>query len=205
MKRYQYIDADLTRQVRWLKLTVLGMIITLSLALLGWMQATRTQRLSFPPLLEYGGIVRANEVQPWEVYNFAGFVWQALNRCEQDCETELPERQQDLSALLSAEFDTELTQDRDVRRAELAGRERYLLPIPTTWTTDLVEHVAPSRWHVRLDMIVVERIGTTEVKRIPIRYRIEVVAQKIDPVYNPWGLYLHKHASPPLRLLSPAS
>ena len=98
-----------------------------------------------------------------------------------------------------------MSHERGARRAELTGRERYLLPIPTTWVNDLVEHVAPARWHVQLDMVVVERIGTTEVKRVPIRYRIEVVEQNIDPIYNPWGLYLHKHAEPPNRLQPPAT
>ena len=201
--RYAYADANQLSQIRWLRVTILGLLVTLALTLIGWMQAARTQRLSLPPLLEYGAVITSNEIQPWEVYNYAGYVWQALNRCAQDCAEELPRRQLELRALITADFAAALSQDRAARRAELAGRERYLIPVPTTWTNELVNHVAPSRWIVQLDMIAVERIGTTEVKRVPIRYRLVVVAQDIDPVYNPWGLFLHQHASPPVRIQTP--
>ena len=203
--RYAYVDDNLLAQIRWLWFAVVGLIVIVALCLLGWMQSARTQRLSLPPLLQYGAVINSNEIQPWEAYNFAGFVWQSINRCESDCAEELPRRQHQLRALLTTEFAAALSQERTARRAELSGRERYMIPVPTIWSDELVNHVAPGAWQVRLDMVVVERIGLTEVKRVPIRYLLEVVAQDIDPVFNPWGLHLHRHASPPTRLMLPSS
>jgi len=200
MKRYAYIDDNLLAQIRWLWLFSGLCLLALILAILGWIWSMQSHRLSLPPLLDYGGHINTNEIQNWEVYNFAGYVWQALNRCSTDCSAELPTRLGQMRALVTTEFAKSMHQEYQQRRAQLLGRERYLVPLVSAWNSQLVQHLSPGRWQVQLDVQLIERIGTTEVKKVPIRYLIEVIENRVDPVFNPWGLFLHRHAAPPQRL-----
>ena len=53
---------------------------------------------------------------------------------------------------------------------------------------------------MRLDVLLVEHIGGAEVKRTAVRYTIQVLEQRIDPEFNPWGLYLDRIVRPAERL-----
>ena len=42
--------------------------------------------------------------------------------------------------------------------------------------------------------------AVAEVKRTAVRYTIQVLEQRIDPEFNPWGLYLDRIVRPAERL-----
>ena len=200
MARYAYIDQNLYAHIRSLRAAAIVLAAFLAVALGGWWYASGVQRLSLPPLLEYGAVLESGRIEPWEVYNFCGFIWQLLNRCESDCSRDLEAAQNRLAVYITPEFRAWLANDRDQRQSELRGRTRYLLPENTVWDGSQVSEQAPGRWKVNLDVQLVEHIGGSKVKDATLRYTIVVISRRIDPEFNPWGLYLDGMASAPRRL-----
>ena len=200
MARYAYIDQNLYAHIRTLRTVAVILAAFLAVALGGWWYASGVQRLSLPPSLEYGAVLESGHIEPWEVYNFCGFIWQLLNRCKNDCSRDLEAAQNRLTAYITPEFRAWLANDRDQRQSELRGRTRYLLPANTVWDGSQVSEQAPGRWEVNLDVQLVEHIGGSKVKDATLRYTIVVISRRIDPEYNPWGLYLDGMASAPRRL-----
>ena len=198
--RYQYADQNLYAQIRLLRIATAILLALLSIAIAGWYAASRTQRLSLPPVLAYGAQIKTGQINTWEVYSFTGYVWQLLLRCETDCMSDQMAREKRLTAFLTPRMRTWLEADRRERASELRGRTRYLLPLADAWDPARVQQVDVNRWIVELDVLLVESIGTSEVKRTPIRYALIVLSRSIDPDFNPWGLHLDHLARPPQRL-----
>ena len=188
-----------------LRIACAVLVVLLMFAVVGWALSSRTHRLSLPPLLEYAPSLQTGEIQPWEVYNFAGYIWQFLNRCESNCETELPQRQIKMGSFITPQFASTLDRSRAARASELRDRTRYILPLEGGWSPTLATTMSKGRWRVTLDVLLVEKLRAVEVKRVPIRYSIVVEQRRIDPEYNPWGLYLAGFASPPSRITETSS
>ena len=205
MARYQHVDANLYAHIATLRLACAALAVLLVIAIVGWTLSSRTHRLSLPPLLEYAPSLQTGEIQPWEVYNFAGYIWQYLNRCESNCEIELPQRQNRMNSFITPQFGSTLERSRAARASELRDRTRYILPLEGGWSTDLATTVSKGRWRITLDVLLVEKLRAVEVKRVPIRYSILVVQRRIDPEYNPWGLYLDGFTSSPSRITETSS
>lgn len=199
MSKYAHVDDNLNAHIRTLRWTVVALIILLGITTIGLYGANRTHRLSLPPRLTYGADIQTDVIHPWEVYSFAGYIWQFMNRCEHDCSTELPERQERMTTFITSSFAAELKRDRSTRLAELKDRTRYMLPI-RTWNSSLVSQTESGHWHVTLDVTLVETLRGVEIKRTPVRYTLRVALLRVDPEFNPWGLIIDGFASPPQRL-----
>ena len=95
-----------------------------------------------------------------------------------------------MGSFITPQFASTLVRSRAARASELRDRTRYMLPLEGGWSPDLATTMSKGRWRVTLDVLLVEKLRTVEVKRVPIRYSIIVEQRRIDPEYNPWGLYL---------------
>lgn len=198
--KYAYIDDNLRAHIKSLRMVtaVLAILLVSSVALQFY--SNRTHRLSLPPALNYGATISTGSIHPWEVFNFAGYIWQYMNRCQSDCSSELATRQQQMIAFITPSFAAWLARDRQTRAAELSDRTRYVLPIGGSWNSNLVTRSDNGHWHVVLDVLLVETLRGVEVKRAPLRYILQVVEMRADPEFNPWGLYLDAMPIPPQRI-----
>ena len=203
MVRYIHADSNLYSHIRTLRLITVFLAAGLLIALFGWHHATRVQRISIPPNLTYGGEVKLNSIHPWEVYSFAGYIWQQLNRCPIDCYQDFPKNLDRLTAFITPEFKTWLKQNNEKKAAELLGRTRYILALHTNHVSQSVIEESPKQWKVTIDVELREHIGGVEVKNARIRYFLRVIALSIDPEFNPWGLLLDSMPDNPERLLLP--
>ena len=201
MRRYLHADANLYSHIVTLRSISVILSICLIGALLGWHHAARVQRISIPPDIRYGSQVSLNTINPWEVYNFAGYVWQQINRCPHDCFRDYPQNLERLTRFLTPEFKAWLRHDSEKRAAELLGRSRYLLPLETTNFREAVSLTDSGTWNVTIDVELKEAIGGVSVKDAKIRYYLTVVSKSIDPEFNPWGLLLDTMSKMPDRIL----
>ena len=205
MARYQHADPNLYAHITTLRLACVVLASLLVFSIVGWTLSSRTHRLSLPPLLEYAPSLQTGEIQPWEVYNFAGYIWQYLNRCESNCEIELPQRQNQMSSFITTQFaspspDHELLAPASCETAPVTSCRLQVAGQQSLATT-----ISKGLWHVTLDVLLVEELRAVEVKRVPIRYTIIVEQRRIDPEYNPWGLYLDGFATSPARIKETSS
>ncbi len=201
MRRYLHADANLYSHIVTLRAISVVLAVCLIAALLGWHHSTRVQRISIPPDLRYGSQISLNTINPWEVYNFAGYIWQQLNRCPHDCFKDYPENLERLTEFLTPEFKAWLKHDSEKRAAELLGRTRFLLPLDNANFRDAVSLDEAGNWNVTIDVELKEDIGGVSVKNVTIRYFLRVVSKSIDPEFNPWGLLLDLMPKLPQRIV----
>ena len=205
MARYVHADANLYGHIRTLRVVSITLSLGLMITMYGWHQASRNQRISIPPDIRYGSEVTLNTIHPWEVYNFAGYIWQQLNRCPTDCLKDYSSNLGRLTAFLTPEFKVWLANESNNRTSELRGRTRYILPSVGASYINSVYGETGNSWTVSLDVDLHEHIGGVEVKTVQIKYYIRVVRRRIDPEFNPWGLLLDTMPYPPERILKSAS
>ncbi len=205
MPRYLHADANLYSHIRTLRAVSIFLGLCLVGSLYGWLHAAKVQRISIPPDLRYGGQISLNTIHPWEVYNFAGYIWQQLNRCPRNCIDDYPKNLERLTEFLTPQFKAWLRRDGEKRTSEMLGRTRFLLPIGNTDFRNTVILDGSGRWTVILDVELKENIDGVSVKDTKIRYHLRVISKAIDPEFNPWGLLLDTMQKSPERLFTDKS
>ena len=205
MPRYLHADANLYSHILTLRAIAAFLGICLVGSLYGWQHAAKVQRISIPPDLRYGGQISLNSIHPWEVYNFAGYIWQQLNRCPHNCFEDYPKNLERLTEFLTPEFKAWLRHDGENRAPELLNRTRFLLPLENLNFRDTVTLEDSGKWTVELDVELKENIGGVSVKDAKIRYHLKVIFKAIDPEFNPWGLLLDTMPKMPERIVDSES
>ncbi len=175
----------------------------LAWALHGWSRAPERLTLHIPPDLSHGAVLRAGEVPKPNVYAFAFYIWQQINRWTNDGERDYPKNLYAFQAYVTPRFRAELLRQLEERgrRGELVGRVRALHALPgAAYEDTFVEAAGPGAWTVRIDALIEETVAGLEVKRAPIRYWLRVIRYEVDPEANPWGLALDGFARDPVRI-----
>jgi len=201
--RYREQAATLKRviEVQWLLAGLL--LLALLGAGLGWHRAVEEQVLHIPPDLRSGATLRRGEVPPANVYAFAYYVFQQLNRWPEEGSRDYGRRIFALSAYLTPAYREilELDLERRGRQGELLGRTRAVHEAPSAAYSDArVALLGNGSWVVWLDVQIVEHVKGLRVKDTVVRYPLRVVHRDIDRERNPWGLALAGFAETPRRL-----
>ena len=200
MPRYLHADSNLQSHIKSLRVICGALTVSLVIALFGWHHSTRVQRVSLPPDLRYGSQILLNQIHPWEVYNFAGYIWQQLNRCPNDCLSDYPQNLDRLSSFITPTFKAWLRHDAENRSTEFHQRTRFVLPLADADFNSSVTQDDSNSWTVVMDVELHEDIGGVPVKNVQIRYYLRVVSRNIDPEFNPWGLFLDTMPRMPERI-----
>jgi integrating conjugative element protein (TIGR03746 family) len=161
-------------------------------------QIPREIRLRYPPELRSGAVLGLDEVPPSNVYAFAHYIFQQLNRWPEDGARDYDARLFKLSAYLTPRFRAELEGDiaRREHRGELAGRTRGVQELAGHgYEERRVDVLSDGAWVVWLDLSVEESVGGVAVKETAVRYPLRVVLYDVDPEANPWGLALDGYAA----------
>ena len=193
MRRYRLEIDNVRAHVRslWVVIGLQGCII---LALwFGWSQAPRHLRIHIPPDLRSGAVLDVDEVAPANVYVFAFYIFQQLNRWPSDGASDYGQAIFRISPYLTPRYRSDLIADMELkaRRGELAYRVRGVQEVTGQgYEERRVDMLAPDVWLVWLDLDLLESVKGMTVKRTTIRYPIRVVRMDVDPETNPWGLAL---------------
>jgi len=206
MSRFRHEIVHLQAHIRTLRLAA-GALALLALLLgLGWWSAPRDLTIHIPPDLRSGSTRRWWDVPPENVYAFAFYIWQQLQRWPSDGEADYPRNLKTLSAYLTPACQAFLEQDYQRRRAngELRLRVRGVYEIPGRGYGEdparRVRVISPRDWIVTLDLTADEYYSSEQIKRALVRYQLKVVRLDQDPEHNPFGLALDCYAQPPQRI-----
>lgn len=189
--RYRDANSNLKSHIRSLRWVMAIQFLVIAGLWHGWEKAREDLRVHIPPDLRSGAVIGANRPNPANVYTFAGYILQQLNRWPEDGAKDYGRRVFNLSAFLTPEYRAFLIADLELRgkRGELAGRTRAL-----QWIDGFAENrvviQAPGVWTVKLDVNILETVRGMNVKSVNIRYPLRVVRHAVDPELNPWGLAL---------------
>ena len=180
----------------WVVIALLMAIIAAQLVATS--QIPREIRLRYPPELRSGAVLGLDEVPPSNVYAFAHYIFQQLNRWPEDGARDYGERVYRLAAYLTPRFRAELEADiaHRGRRGELLGRTRGVQELAGHgYEERRVDVSSDGAWVVWLDLSVQESVGGMSVKETAVRYPLRVVRFEVDPEANPWGLALDGYAA----------
>ena len=204
MQRYRY-EIDNERSHLRSLWAVIGLQLVVILALwIGWMRMPSTITVHIPPDLRSGSRLALDEVPPPNVYSFAYYIFQQLNRWPNNGAEDYGRAIFHIAPYLTDAYRNTLVTDMDDRgkRGELAHRTRSLQALPGVgYSEERVDVLSADAWVVWLDLELQESVKGMTIKKTRIRYPLRVVRLAIDPEANPWGLALDGFAgSGPERL-----
>ncbi|WP_422452170.1 PFL_4703 family integrating conjugative element protein [Endozoicomonas sp. ALC066] len=172
-------------------IVVLGLIICG--LIFGWMRAPDKLTVHVPPDLRTGSIREVGEIPPANVYAFALYIFQQLNRWPEDGNDDYLNQINRLSCFMTPKFKNNRKADYQSRKSrfELNGRERSIHEIPGYGYDDKRVYIeSDDSWVVYLDLQINESLSGKNIKNSLIRYPLRVVRYDVDAECNPWGLAL---------------
>lgn len=204
MQRYRYEIDNVRNHLRSLWV-VIGLLLAVVVGFwIAFMRLPSTITVHIPPDLRAGAVLELHEVPPANVYAFAVYLFQQLNRWPDDGATDYGEAIYRMAAYLTPAFREHLIEELQTkaRQGELANRVRSLQPMPgRAYETRRVEILGPGVWLAWLDLELNESVKGMPVKQTAIRYPLRVIRYPVDAERNPWGLALDGFAGEgPIRL-----
>ena len=207
MRRYRHEIDNVRAHLRSLWAIIALQVIVILALWFGWSQAPKHLTVHVPPDLRSGAVHAPGEVPPANVYAFAFYIFQQLNRWATDGAEDYGQAIFRVSPYLSPRYRAEVVADLEMkgRRGELTYRVRGVQEVPGhSYREARVDVLAPGAWVVWLDLELSESVKGMTVKKTNIRYPIRIVRLDIDPETNPWGLALDGFAAPGPRRLEPS-
>jgi len=135
----------------------------------------------------------AEEVPPANVYAFAFYIFQQLNRWPENGASDYGKAIFRLAPYLTPRYRNDLIADMEskARGGELTYRIRGMHEVVGHGFEERrVDVLASGVWVVWLDLDLLESVKGMTVKQTTIRYPLRIVRHDIDPESNPWGLAL---------------
>lgn len=193
MARY----TDALAQANWTIKCLLGVVAASTtvavIAMFGWRTAERDVTLHIPPDLAAGAQIEVGrkEVPASNVYLFAFYIWQQLNRWSVNGQRDYGAQIYKLQAYFTPACQQQLINDMTTRagQGELDQRTRSVMEIPGLGYRDgrVLLH-ADGSWNVLLDTQIIESSRGVAVKDAYVRYPLHVVRYDVDRELNPWQL-----------------
>ena len=193
MRRYRHEIDNVRAHVRSLWVVIGLQAAVIAGLWYGWSQAPRHLTVHVPPDLRSGAALHAGGVPPANVYAFAYYIFQQLNRWPEDGARDYGKAIFRVSAYLTPRYRADVVADMELkgRRGELTYRVRGVQEIPGHgYEERRVDVLGEGVWVVWLDLDLLESVKGMTVKRTAIRYPLRVVRHAVDLEANPWGLAL---------------
>lgn len=204
MKRYRYEIDNVRSHLRSLWVVIGLQVMIIAVVWIALMRLPSTMTVHIPPDLRNGASLALHEVPRANVYTFAYYILQQLNRWPENGAQDYGAAIFRVSAYLTPGFRETLIDDMHLksRVGELTHRVRGLQAIPGEGFSERrVDIVSDHEWLVWLDLELSESVKGMTVKHTRIRYPVRVVRYAVDAEANPWGLALAGYASPgPVRI-----
>ncbi len=198
MQRYRYEIDNVRSHLRSLWVVIALLLVFIVALWIGWMRMPANITVHIPPDLRSGSVMALNEVPPANVYAFAFYIFQQLNRWPEDGAEDYGEAIFRIAPYLTPEFRSQLIADMKTKgkQGELAHRVRSLQAIlDSGYEERRVDVLSQDVWVVWLDLELNESVKGMTIKHTRIRYPIRVVRYAVDAEANPWGLALDGFAA----------
>lgn len=198
MNRYRYAIDNVRSHLRSLWFVIAFQLLIIAALWLALVRLPSTLTVHIPPDLRNGAQLAFADVPRPNVYTFAFYILQQLNRWPENGAQDYGAAIFRTSAYLTPEFREALITDmhNKSRVGELTHRVRGLQAIPGEGFSERrVDIVSDSEWLVWLDLELSESVKGMTVKRTRIRYPVRVVRYAVDAEANPWGLALAGYAA----------
>lgn len=204
-----YLDALASEKShnRFLRMVVVGVVLAGLVSSYLAYTIPKNIDVHLAPDIRAGNVVQIKNgvayVPPENVYSFAYYIWQLLNRWQEDGTKDYPKQLYLLQSYMTAKCQAEITEDMKNRavNSELNQRTRLMVEIPgLTFAANRVIPEGSAAWTVYLDMQLQETYRGQNVKDTYMRYPLRIVRYDVDRERNPWGLGIDCFSDQPKRL-----
>lgn len=205
MRRYRHEIDNVRSHLRTLW-AVIGIQVLVILVLeFCLLRAPNDIVVHIPPDLRSGAAIKPDSPEPANIYSFAFYIFQQLNRWPENGAEDYGKAIFSLAPYLTPKFQAELEKEVELKgkRGELINRVRGMQErVGHGYSEMRVDVLSEGVWVVWLDMELQESVKGMSIKRTLIRYPLRVVRYSVDPESNPWRLALDGFGSEgPRRLL----
>lgn len=203
MSKYRNALNNERFHIQSLRIVIVCMTVICAVLGYGWYNAPKNLTIHNPPDLRSGSTRAWWIVPPANVYSFAFYIFQQLNRWPVDGEKDYIKNIHQLKPFLTPKCYAYLQADYKKRLSadELQGRSRGVYEIPGRGFSDERVHTnSKDNWDVTLDLATDEYYLDNPVKRVLVRYPLNVVRYDVNPELNPWGLALNCYTATPKRI-----
>jgi len=193
MRRYRYEIDNVRAHLCSLWAVIAIQVVIIAALWFGWSRAPERLTVHIPPDLRSDAVLAVGELSPPNVYAFAFYIFQQLNRWPEDGATDYGRAIFRVSPYLTPRYRADLIAElaQKGRQGELAYRVRGVQEIPGHgYEERRVDLLSEDAWIVWLDLDLLESVKGMTVKRTAIRYPLRVVRHAVDLEANPWGLAL---------------
>ena len=193
MRRYRHEIDNVRAHLRSLWAVIAIQVVIIAALWFGWSRVPERLTVHIPPDLRSGAVLAVDEVSLPNVYAFAFYIFQQLNRWPEDGATDYGRAIFRVSPYLTPRYRADLIAELEQkgRQGELAYRVRGVQEIPGHgYEERRVDLLNDDAWIVWLDLDLLESVKGMTVKRTAIRYPLRVVRYAVDLETNPWGLAL---------------
>ena len=193
MRKYRHEIDNVRAHVRSLWIVIGFEIVTIMVLGFTLIKAQDDVVVHLPPDLRSGATLVPGQIHPANVYAFAFYIFQQLNRWPENGSEDFGKAIFSLSAYLTPKYRAALQKELELkgRRGELIHRVRGMQERPGHSFDELRVQVLNERtWVVWLDLELQESVKGMSIKRTLIRYPLRVVRYAVDPEKNPWQLAL---------------
>ena len=203
MSKFRHALQNRDQHILTLRVMCGVLVVCLFVTCIGWMRAPDKLMIHNPPDLRSGSTRAWWEVPTSTVYAFSFYIFQQLNAWPKDGEVDYPRKIALMSAYLTPSCQTYFEKEAQYRTTlgELKDRSRVVYEIPGRgFSDDKVSVIDRDHWQVQLDLVADEYFNAESVKRVTVRYLLNVVRWEGDPERNPFGLALDCFVGTPQRL-----
>lgn len=162
-------------------------------AMFGWKTSTREITVHVPPDLRSATRFKSSEVHPANVYTFAFYIWQQVNRWAHDGDKDYGGAIFKMAPYLTPGCRQRLEVDmtKKANAGELTGRVRSMQEVQGRgYEEKSVEPHGNGMWKVSVDAEISETVRGVQVKTAYVRYPLRIVQFDGDREANPFGLAL---------------
>jgi len=159
----------------------------------GWYQAPKNLRISIPPDLRTGAVVKPGEFSSLTVEAFASSIFREIHRWEVDGQDDYGQKILENQAYLTPRYRDWLVSDLNQRDkdGQLKQRVRWSIELDGSgYNPENVVAYDDGSWVVHLRLNIFEEIGGIKAKDIKVHYPLRVVKMNVSPQHNFWGLAL---------------
>lgn len=179
----------------------IGVLLLLCLLFFwGWKSAPSRLTLYLPPDISGGVLIKANEIPPQDVYEFAFQVFGSVNTWTNNGTTDYPTLIGAYKDYFSPSFLSWLKSDSASKASQNAlDRKRYM-SLVGVYQPSAVTAISNGSWQVNLDVEIVETVDNQVVKDVVMDYPLLINRTDLPITSNPWGLVIDGFAAQPTRI-----
>ena len=200
---FKKTKAENEKHIRYRNRLIVALLALNALQTFGWMAVQRDITVRYPPDLRTATSRKVGDIEPSEIYAFAGHVFTYLNTWQENGGRDYPAQRKRLRAFLTQTYQKEILADIESLKGvgEIQNRIRYIQPLPMDFYDDSkVEILSKSSWIVTRHYRIKEYLSGELVKDVPMTFKIKVTTYNVPHEYNPWQLALNGFAEPPKRI-----